>query len=67
MSEFNKIELHATDGTKLFEIETPIADQKGFKNIDVPQRVTSFYGVHDSDLEEFAIKILSVLGYKIRT
>lgn len=66
MNKLEEIVLHPMTGTTVIKIETPIGDRKGYKHIETYHDETRRYIVADKDLEEFAIKILSALGYKIR-
>lgn len=66
MSELKltEVELIDEDGDVLITIHTPLGDTTGSKMIRVGSNLTT---VTDKNLEEFCIKMLLVLGYKIRS
>lgn len=66
MSKFDEIILSSEGDGEIILIKTPIGDQKGYKEMLLISMDGGPHVVTDKNLEEFAIKILSVLGYKIR-
>jgi len=63
---YNEIKLADRGGRPILKIETPIGDKRGFKTFEIAERRGGLYTVADKELEDFAIKILASLGYKIR-
>lgn len=76
MEDYNKLELKNTNGEVLIRLETPIhASIAPIKTGTVylhkrigqtPPDLMQRHMIRNEDLENFAICILSVLGYKIK-
>lgn len=63
---FETIALSSEEAGEILVIGVPLGDSKGYKEMQITAQDGETYTVTDKNLEEFAIKVLSALGYIIR-